>query len=193
MAWAAAIPAIIGAAGSFLGGERRNRAEARLAANRHQVEVADLRAAGLNPILSAGGAGAPMPDVEDTVSSGVNSALTQRVVSQELANMRSQKRLVDAQSRKEDYLGDQAQTTAVLNQRLADTNYAATVSSAHAIAQENEIRRQELSRREATQDVFRMKPGEIFNNWRDLDIGQIGELMNSIFGTANSARSLKRD
>lgn len=188
MAWAAAI----GAAASLYSSSRRNKQEREMAANRHQTEVADLRAAGLNPILSAGGSGAPMPDVQEEVGPAVNSALTQRVVNQELQNMRSQRKLLDAQSRKEDYLGDQAQTTAVLNQRLADTNYAATVSSAHSIEQENEIRRQELSERDATQGVMRMKPGDIMNNWKDLDVGQLRQLFQGILGTANSARSLTR-
>lgn len=192
MAWAAAIPAIIGGVSSLIGGERRNRAEEKFSANRHQIEVADLRAAGLNPILSAGGSGAPMPDVEDSVSPAVNSALAQRMVAQELVNMRSQKRMIEAQSRKEDYLGDIAQTEAGIKQRLADYTFDAGVSSAHAIAQENEIRRQELSKREAAQDVYRMKPGDLMENWRKLDIGQISEVLQSILGVGNSARSLVR-
>lgn len=190
--WAAAAPAIISGVSSLIGGERRNRQEERLAANRHQVEVADLRAAGLNPILSAGGSGSPMPDVEDTISPAVNSALSQRMIAQELSNLKTSQKLQAAQARKEDFLGDQAQTAAGVSQRLADYAFQSGVSSAHALAQENEIRRQELSQREAVQELYRQKPGDLIKNWRDLDLGQIGGLLNSILGTGNSARSLLR-
>lgn len=44
--------------------DRANAWSAKQAANRHQVEVADLKAAGINPALTAtGGNGAPMPQV----------------------------------------------------------------------------------------------------------------------------------
>lgn len=79
-----------------------------------------------------------------------------------------------------------------MTQRLADYTYDAGVSSAHALAQENEIRRQELSQREAVQEIYRMKPGDLMENWRKFDIGQLGGLLNSILGTANSARSLSK-
>lgn len=193
MAWVAAIPAAIGAASSLFGGRQARKTEIELANTAHQREVRDLREAGLNPILSGtGGAGAAVPAQEDIVGPAVNSALAQRMVSEELRSIRSARRLTEAQARKEDYLGDQAQTAANLGQRLSDTNFSLGVASAHAIEQENEIRRQELSRREASQEVFRMKPGELMRNWKELDIGQLGEMLNSILGTGNSARSLIR-
>lgn len=83
-------PAIIGAGASLLGGLLANRGReeatgkanymsAHMAANRHQLEVADLKKAGLNPILSAHGGGPPVSgqswQVNDVLSPAVASAL----------------------------------------------------------------------------------------------------------------------
>lgn len=89
--------AVVGAAGSAIGAGMTNSAQAEMAAKAnaqsqrnsdtaHQREVIDLRAAGLNPILSAGGNGAPVPQynvptfsnplsgLADAMSQGITNA-----------------------------------------------------------------------------------------------------------------------
>lgn len=133
---------IIGGALGIVGQQKENAANAeqariqmdfqeRMSGSAHQREVADLRKAGLNPILSGtGGMGASTPSgsmaqMRSALASGVSSAMAVRRQNAELDNIRKDTELKDQQfwtTRSQMHLNNRLENIGSVNEAIAHEN-----------------------------------------------------------------------
>lgn len=194
----AAVPAAL----SFLGTKKTNAANRAVAERQmsfqqynsdssYQRAMADMRAAGLNPILAYQQGGASVPTgtsiaMQNPMEAGVNSAVTGSRAYNERKQMMADTDLKTAsagQARTQSNVNDQTNRNLRITNSILRSNKLSAVSNAASASHMERINRAQADL------VQKSKP--ILENWMSSKPGEITEIVRHLFGgNVSSAKGL---